>query len=395
MSYRKLNADHLFTGQKFLSSDDVLVVDDKGTIEAIVPLAEAGEGLEKFEGILSPGFVNCHCHLELSHMKGMIPEKSGMSQFVLAVVQQRHLSEEAILKSINEAENEMLQNGVVAVGDICNNLITIRQKHQGNLYYHNFIEASGFVPSIAGQRFTRSVDFFNAFAQLYPLPVESNSIVPHAPYSVSPELFERILSFPGNHIMTMHNQEAVAEEELFLRKEGDFLQMYKEMNIDISFFKATGKSSLQAALPYFKKNQKLLLVHNVTTNENDISYLRHLHHSPDIYFCLCVNANLYIGNGLPDIPLLANSGFPLVIGTDSLASNKQLHILEELKTIQENFPSIQLGDLLQWATLNGAQALELDKLFGSFEKGKSPGVIHIANIYDRRITGSTTVERII
>jgi len=403
MSYRKFRADQLFTGYQLLGKDTVLITDEQGVVESILPYAEAGDEVEYLPGILSPGFINCHCHLELSHMKGAIPEKTGMTDFVLAVVQQRHHPDENILKAIEEAENEMLQNGIVAVGDICNNTLTLAQKKKRRLYYHNFIEASGFIPSIAEQRFARSLDFFNAYAQQYALPVESNSIVPHAPYSVSPELFKRIIHFPGNHILTMHNQESIAEEELFINNRGDFQRMFEGMNIDISFFKPSGKNSLQTVLPYFLRNQTLILVHNVTTTENDINYLKSSASStpnselpiPNYFFCLCPNANLYIGNGLPNIDLLMNSGIPIVMGTDSLASNHQLSILEEIKTLQHHFPKLDLLQLLQWATINGAKALQLEEMLGSFEKGKMPGVVQIKDGPIDGIGGSSRVERLL
>lgn len=295
MSYRKFRADQLFTGYQLLRDDAVLITDEQGVVESIVPFSDAGEDVEKWQGILSPGFINCHCHLELSHMKGVIPEKTGMTDFVLAVVQQRQFPEETIYAAIEEAEDEMLQNGIVAVGDICNNVHTLAQKRKGRLYYHNFIEASGFIPAIAEQRFARSLDFFNAYAQQYSLPIESNSIVPHAPYSVSPELFKRIVHFPGNHILSIHNQESIAEEELFIYKRGDLLRLFEGMNIDISFFQPSGKNSLQTVLPYFLSNQTLILVHNVTTSENDITYLKNSGYStpdsrlrtPDYFPYLC------------------------------------------------------------------------------------------------------------
>ena len=98
---------------------------------------------------------------------------------------------------------------------------------------------------------------------------------------------------------------------------------------------------------------------------------------PSVYFCLCPNANLYIGNGLPNVPLLRNSGYPLVLGTDSLASNSKLSIWEEIQTLRKAFVHLPLGDFLRWATYNGACALGLQDQLGSFEKGKKPGVIEI------------------
>ncbi len=108
--------------------------------------------------------------------------------------------------------------------------------------------------------------------EIIPYPVESNSIVPHAPYSVADELWDLIINFPGNHLLTIHNQETAAENELFLNKQGEFLELYAAMNIDASFFKPSGKSSLQTYLPKFLHNQSVILVHNVHTSEEDILF---------------------------------------------------------------------------------------------------------------------------
>ena len=89
MSYRKLKADYLFDGFKLLESDAVLVCKPDGTIESIVNESQAGGDLEKYSGLISPGFINCHCHLELSHLKGLIPENLGLVNFVLSVISQR------------------------------------------------------------------------------------------------------------------------------------------------------------------------------------------------------------------------------------------------------------------------------------------------------------------
>jgi len=153
------------------------------------------------------------------------------------------------LAAISAAEAEMVKNGIVAVGDICNNNLTIAQKQEGNLYYRNFIEASGFPPVVAETRFQRSVDLYDTYSKVLP----ANAIVPHAPYSVSPELFGKINAFPNNGLLTIHNQEIPDENELFENGKGDFLRMYDKMNIDISFFKPSGRSSLQTYLPYFTK----------------------------------------------------------------------------------------------------------------------------------------------
>jgi len=373
MGFLKFHAGKLFDGYRFLAADKVLIMGEDGTVQDIVAGTEAGDDVQELSGILSPGFINCHCHLELSHMKGHIPEGTGLVRFVLDVVQQRHFPEEEILEAIAKAEEEMLANGIVAVGDICNNALTIPQKVKGRIYYHNFIEASGFNPAIVPQRFERSVGFFREYAKNYSIPVESNSIVPHAPYSVSNELWDLIINFPGNHLLTIHNQETAGENEWFVNKQGEFTELYDKMNIDVSFFKPSGKSSLQTYLPKFLHNQSLVLVHNVHTSAGDILFSKDC--GNDLYWCLCPNANQYISRQMPDIDLLVKHDCEIVLGTDSLASNHQLSILEEMKTIRKDFPGIKTETLLKWATSNGAKALQVDSLLGSFEKGKRPGLV--------------------
>jgi aminodeoxyfutalosine deaminase len=375
MAYRKFMADKLFDGYMLSEEQKVLITNEEGIVDDIVLIGEAGDDVQQFNGTLAPGFINCHCHLELSHMKSLIGERTGLTNFVFQVVTQRHFPEEQILQAIEKTEDEMLLNGIVAVGDICNNVLTLPQKARGKMYYHNFIEASGFDPRIAIQRFEKSAGFFREYGRYYSIPVESNSIVPHAPYSVSDELLKQIINFPGNHLMTIHNQETSGENELFVNGAGEFLELYKKMAIDISFFQSTGKSSLQSYLLKFIKNQSLILVHNVYTSEEDIVFAKDT--QKDISWCFCPNANLYIGGQLPAIDLFIKHNCKIVLGTDSLASNHQLSILEEIRTIRRHFPGISTDQLLQWATINGAKALQMEKLLGSFEKGKQPGVVLI------------------
>lgn len=363
----------MFDGYHMKGNEAVLLMTENGTVENIVPITEAGDDVQDLKGILSPGFVNCHCHLELSHMKSRVPEMTGLTDFVSQVMKNRHLPEEQILAAVEQAEEEMLSSGIVAVGDICNNTLTIPQKIKRRISYHNFIEASGFLPQMAGQRFERAAGIFHEYARDFPGP--ANSIVPHAPYSVSAELWQLIVRFPGNQLMTIHNQESAAENELFFSKEGEMLKLYEAMGTDISFFQPSGKSSLQTCLSRFLPNQQVILVHNIHTSPGDLLSLKLTPLHPKLYWCFCPGANLYIGGQLPDIDLLQKENQSIVLGTDSLASNHQLSILAEMRTILQYFPSVTFEQLFSWATINGAKALQMDNLLGSFEKGKQPGVV--------------------
>ena len=365
-----------------LNSNNVLVIKKDGAVEAIIDADDAGD-VETFKGIISPGFINTHCHLELSHMKGLIPEKTGLVDFVYKVVNERHFAEEEILNAIDAAENEMLLNGIVAAGDICNNLLTLPQKEKQRLAYYNFIEASGWLPTIAQARFERVLQIFNEFNR-QPVPPRSGSnrqsIVPHAPYSVSDELWKLITPYFQNKVVSIHNQETSFEDELFLQGTGDLVRMYKMMNIDNSFYSPGKKSSLQSYFSRLSNAASIILVHNTFTSQADIDYAKN-NKSGDqqLFFCVCINANQYIENTIPPIKLLIQNDCNITLGTDSLASNHSLNLLDEMKTIQKNFHDISLEKMLQWSTINGAKALQMDKTFGSFENGKMPGVVLIEN----------------
>ena len=373
----------------------VLITDTTGVVAGIVPLQDAGDDIEYCNGILNPGFINAHCHLELSHLKGLIPEKTGLVEFVFKIITERYFAEEQILAAIEIAEGEMLQNGIVAVGDICNNTLTVTQKKKQRLRYHNFIEVSGFVPALAKDRFDKSGVILNGY--LSEVNAQCSTLSPHAPYSVSPELFEMINKATANNLVTIHNQETLAEEDFIKDKTGDFLKLYEKLGIDISFFKPSGKSSLQTWLPLLNNNQSVILVHNVTTTKEDIEFAKvsAFNFPFSAFFCLCPNANLYITNTLPNINMLMEPGCNIVLGTDSLASNHQLNIWEEIKTLHRNFPFLKLEAMLQWATINGAKALQMDSMLGSFEKGKKPGVVLIEGIEDLQAVKNSVSKRIL
>lgn len=394
MTYQKFQATQLFTGTELLGPEKVLITDEKGTVAEILDEKEAGENIQQLNGVLSPGFINCHCHLELSHLRGRIPEKTGLVDFIYKVVTERHFPEGEILSAITRAEDEMLANGIVAVGDICNNSLTLSQKEKQRLAYYNFIELTGWLPAVSQVRFERSLGFFDSFERSQKLKAKSqNGLSPHAPYSVSNELWELMMPHFANKTVTIHNQETSFEDTLFEKKEGDFMRMYGLLNMDTTFFEPTGKSSLQSYFLKLRSAKKEILVHNTFTSEEDVLFVNR--ESGDVSWCICINANQYIEQAVPPIDLFRKNNGHLVVGTDSLASNRSLSILDELKTITQHFPHIPFAELLQWATLNGAQALQMHDQLGSFEKGKQPGVLLLEQIEDQKITSRSTVKRLL
>lgn len=380
--YRKIKGTNIFTGYSFTGPEHVLVVSKEGIVESIIPEAEAGEDTEFFDGIICPGFVNAHCHIELSHLKNKIPQHKGLVNFVQEVMTQRKAGNEEKLIAMQEAAAELYESGTVAVGDICNTTDSLFLKKESRLHWINFTEVSGFVEAGAQKRFDEANEVLQIFDHQPSCPAgrlstSQNSLVPHAPYSVSKKLFALIADAMINRTVSIHNQESPEEDRLYIDKEGDFLALYKNFGIDISGFAPTGISSMQSWLPYFKKARKIISVHNTFTQAEDILFAKEMMQTDQLYLCLCPNANLFIENKLPPIELLIQHNCNIILGTDSYAGNSQLNIFEEIKTIQNNFPHIPFETILQWATLTGARALSIENKFGSFEKGKEPGVVLI------------------
>ena len=373
--YLKFKPQSLFTGLEIIDGyNTVVVTTNDGTIVDLVPASEAGEDCKLLDGILSPGFINAHCHLELSHLKGAIPTETGLSEFVKQIIPKRAAAQEIIDAAIEAAETEMYNNGIVAVGDICNTADTIAAKLKGKLAYYNFVEIYGLDPLLASQKMNEGLLLQAQYKAAHLKAV----VVPHAPYSVPSALLQLLAEKYGSHTVSMHNQETKAENNFFENKTGAFVDMYARVGVDLDFFTPTKTTSLQSVLPFLKNAAKTIWVHNSFTSVSDINAVQAT--STDAYWCLCPSANQYIENTMPPVQLLREQHANIVVGTDSYASNWSLNMLDELKRIQTHNPQVPLAEMLTWITSNGARALQMEDKLGSIEIGKKPGLVLIENL---------------
>lgn len=387
---RKISADWIFPVTSSPVENGVIVIDDEGRILQISERKNFDEAeLETHHGIICPGFINSHCHLELSYMIGRFREHSGLPEFLLQILRTRNDEMAGVQEAMYSADAEMFSQGIAGVGDISNLSTSFGQKKNSKLRYHTFVECNGVNPAQAEFFYCRAKEVF-VKAQQAGL---SASITPHAPYSLSDELFERIFSSLPNEIspLSFHNQETEEENKLYRGESNGFDSLYKELNVPSTGHRRAS-TSLKANLKFFPADTKTLLVHNTATSADDIEFAMHSH--PDLFWCFCPNANLYIENKLPDYSFWKNYPDKICIGTDSYASNHQLSILEEMKTIQFH-SQISLQQLIQWSTLNGAKFFGWEDL-GSLEKGKKPGLNLISEV-DRgsmRLAKNSSVERL-
>ncbi len=392
---RRLSANYIFPVTSGPLKNGIVEIDDNGIILDIIDTGGAlkeTRNLEFYNGIIVPGFVNTHCHLELSALKDVLPEKSGLTSFIEQMINYRknRISEHST-QSIENADELMYSNGIVAVGDIVNTNSTLETKLQSKIFYHSFIEISGLGKDYK-QRFEKAKTLNSEFRE----EKLSSSIVPHAPYSVSKQLFELIKeeALANNSILSIHNQESKDENEMFLKGSSNLLNFFKTAGIDISFWKSSGRSSIETILDYLPANNHLLFVHNIYTTPQEIKKVTEF--LPNIFWVFCPRSNIFIENKLPEIDSFLEYSGKISLGTDSLASNKILSILDEMIAIYNEYPHIQFVSLLQWATLNGAKALKIDDQYGSLEKGKQPGLNLITNFdfQEMQITSKSLVKRL-
>jgi cytosine/adenosine deaminase-related metal-dependent hydrolase len=370
---RSISAHYIFTGRELVKNGTV-EFDDAGKVlrffvdDRIVER----ERTEFFNGIITPGFINAHCHVELSHMKSVIPQHSGMTEFCKSVIAYRNSDIEEQLAAMYEADRTMEREGIVAVGDISNNDLSRRMKKDSRLHYHTFVETLNLNPRFAEAHIAEA----RRVKRIFAAEGLSVSITPHAPYSLSENLFAMSVA-EGNDsgILSIHNEESVDEMELFATKRGRMNDLF---GTEAYSFLAEYDNPLHRVLKYISPTTNLLLVHNTHTDERD--FRQACVRNAKTTWVLCPSSNKYIENRLPDAEMFARLGAHVAIGTDSLSSNTHLSILHELKILDSAFPTIGLPTLLRWATLNGAEALRLDSTLGSFDVGKSPGAVLLSNI---------------
>jgi cytosine/adenosine deaminase-related metal-dependent hydrolase len=399
---RFLQADRLYPVSGDFIPEGIVVADGQGVIldvidpvlrpEEALQLAEAGR-IERHHGWLIPGMINAHCHLELSRMRGRTEPGGGLADFIRQIVRLRSETTPDVQQAMLEAEEEMLQNGIVAVGDISNTDDSLSIKSKGRLRYHTFIETFDLRPEEAALRFGAAADLAQRFRDN---GLEA-SVTPHAPYTVSSGLMKRIgrLASERRDVVSIHNQESADEAAMFVEGAGGLLRFLQSGGNMLSW-QPSGRSSLTTYLDDFPSGQSLLLVHNTYTTEEDLSEA--MSSGKDLWWCFCPKANLFIEGHLPDIPLFLRREVRFLIGTDSVASNRTLSVLEEMKTIAAAYPGAEFGKLLRAATLDAAVCFGWSGQLGSIEINKKPGINLLEDTDSNSpagITPGTAVKRLL
>ena len=320
--------------------------------------------------------VNAHGHLELSYLKGAIPPGGGFAAFAQAMGRVRQaFSPEEQAAAAADADAVMQHGGVAAAGDIANGPLAFGVKERSPIAYRTFAEVFGL----------RTTD---ASHQEPLLRHPHTGLTPHAVYSVQEELF-RSLCRTGEGPLSIHFEESPAEKALF-RREGPLWEWYERTGLTCDFLHhGTPARRIAAHVP---ADRSVILVHNCCVTQEDITVIME-HFSAPVYWCLCPRSNRYISGVRPPVDLLRRNGLKICIGTDSLASNDRLSMVDELRAVE----GVPLAERLLWATQHGAEALGFDDRFGAVEPGKRPQLWLMEGLAwsDMELTDRTSLRRIL
>ena len=394
---RRIAAKYLYTLTSAEPLENGFVeVDEDGEVVRVGVSEDPSLEEEWYDGALVPGFVNAHCHVELSYLKGRFSKGTGMAGFIDQINALRDTSSRPRkIAALKEQMDLMWKAGVTAMADIsnCDDSFEVKASHP--MYTRTFLEVFGTEPEDC-QAIIEDVRNLRARAQSFGLDAAPT---PHSCYTMSPELITRS-SIEGlnSGFLSFHSEESPEEEEMLMHGSGPLWENRKAAGMSTP--PVTGEMSLKYFLGRLIAGLEspvegnVLLVHEVCLDELGASLARRILAHP--FFAVCPRSNLFIHNALPPIELMRRSGIPICVGTDSLSSNDSLDMVSELRCLQENFSHVPLGEMLIWACRKGAEFLGKSGRFGTIEPLKRPGIVLIGGLSpEGRLTDASASRRLV
>lgn len=363
---RRISANYIYPVSSPPIQNGIVELDDDGRILNVIdpgPDMKETRKLEFFNGILVPGFVNSYHRLERSFLKGKLEPQRGLRNFLSSLKElDSSVEYSPKMEAMRRADLAMKNSGIRATLDIMNTSESIKIKANSNIFYYSLIE----VFDQASPIWSNSLEIER---DLHENGLKGN-MIPCAIHTASYDLMTKISAHLRNFsepVLSFQNIQPKNEKERFERM-GKFLD----------------------------PKWNTVLVDNFYICMEELINARKLF--PNLFWVICPKSSLFIENNLPDLTLLLNQGEKLTIGTGSYASNDSLNILEELKVLQHAFKEVSLEQLIRMATLNGAEAMNIDAFAGSLEMGKTPGLNLITPVHfgdQHRLKKESMVKAII
>lgn len=366
----------------------IVCVDAQGVIRDIeTPVSiDSMAGVEHYSGMLVPGFVNAHSHLELSYLCSAIESGGGFTAFAAAMRAVRGGFTEhqrCVAAAFHDAK--MWAEGVDVVADICNGDTTFDLKRSSKIKYVNFLELFG-LQSESAEQLDGVADSARKFGLRY-------TVTPHSTYSLNRKAFNSAIDAAhkadSRLPLSIHFMESPAEAELYDGR-GEMWEWYRKCGFATDFLQYG--SPARRIVECIPPDRRIMLIHNCYVSSGDVQMLC-THFGTNLTWVLCPRSNDYISGVTPPIELLQRSGARIAVGTDSLASNRSLSMIDELRFLGD----LPLTTLIEWATIGGAEALGMDDEYGSIEIGKRCGLVLLKDLdWDRmKLTEKSTSQRIL
>ena len=371
-----ISSEPIRGGAVAIDGDKIVAV---GTRDEIVRQFSDAEVTDHVNSAILPGFVNCHSHLEITSMRGALDDvEHDFSAWLLKLNGLRaELSDEDIIAAAVAGAREGAQAGVTCFGDIG------RMGHAG-VHALKTVGLRGIVfqeTEFSPDNRTADEDFLKLAAKFEELKAEETELVrvglsPHAPYTVSSQLFELIAQYAIlNRVpLSIHAAESADEHELLTQGTGFFSGIYETFGIEwqsphctpIEYLERLGVLSTQP-----------LLAHCVKVSTSDIAKIA----ANGAKIAHCPKSNAKFGHGYAPFERVLEAGIATGLGSDSVASNNVCDMLEESRfaaLIARNREGstrfITAKQMLETATLGGAKALGLDAEIGTLEPDKQADI---------------------
>ena len=362
----------------------------------ILAVGQCSDTEEVIRGALVPGFVNAHCHVELSHLHKKFRKGTGMAGFIDQINELRDWAGKEVKTAlVRQWMDKMWNAGVSAMADISNDDSSFEVKKDHPMYTRTFLEVFGSEPEMC-EGVMADVKALNEVADAAGIDAAPT---PHSCYTMSPELLSASAAAGlEKGWISYHSQESQEEEDLLLTGTGAMYENRKRSGMSTP--PVTGESSLKyfidrlAALRPAPYDEHILLVHNVCLSQSDIDAAGKV--MKNVFWAVCPLSNIFIHEALPPIRLMRENGLAIMVGTDSLSSNDDLDMVKELVCIHDNFPEVPMTELLEWACRNGARFLGKEDVLGSLTPGKRPGIVLVTGMDENGcLTADSASKRIV
>lgn len=377
-----LRCSHYIDPVTFELQRDVILLIEKGRIvETIIGGEVSGglaglaqETLDYEAALVLPGFVNAHCHLDLSHLARQLPSGLSFTEWIDCIIEGRKVPPPQISAGIEAACDELLASGTTSVIDVSVDGASFAPLQRRGISGAVCLEALGIDGSRADAAMERvdaivrkiegEAEKFYAGRAQHAAPLQLG-FSPHAPYSTSGELYQHMFgrAVGEGRVLTTHVAETLDEQQFFRIAQGPIRDFYERRKIPLAGFTGYDQSPITEILwewfaPWLsveQPNSRLVLVHCNYPQGPDLDHLARF--KPSIVYC--PRSHAYFSHEEYPLGDLLKTGANLCLGTDSLASNDSLSMLDELRAARAAHPALDAATLFKMATVNGRKALEI------------------------------------